>query len=286
MWVSWVKKNLIGDNIFWEIQPRRSDSWIWKNLCNLRYLARPMLVCEVGNGRTASFWHDNWTSLGPLIDLTGPRGPGATGLHVDAVVAEALREGVWWLSRSRSRNRIITLIRDSLPDAAAISLSEVEDTYLWKPGNSAASSYFSTSETWEALHPQGEPVFWHRKVWFQGRIPKHAFITWVLARNRLGTRDRLRAWGLQVPANCILCNSTEETRQHMFFDCAYSSEVWTFFCSRLRVLPPVLFEDGLRWLRNPGPDEFVKLIVKLVYQAAVYHIWKERNNRIHNHSFR
>lgn len=217
--VSWVRRNLIGDRIFWEIQPTRTDSWIWKNLCNLRHLARPMLVCEVGSGITARFWHDNWTSLGPLIELTGPRGPGTTGLHEDAVVAEALRDGEWWLSRSRSRNRLISMVRESLPDAAGIVASEVDDTYLWKPGNSVASSSFSAADTWEALHPAGEPVFWHRQVWFQGRIPKHAFITWVLARNRLGTRDRLRAWGLQVPATCVLCNTTDETRQHLFFAC-------------------------------------------------------------------
>lgn len=30
----------------------------------------------------------------------------------------------------------------------------------------------------------------------------------------------------------------------------------------------------------------MKLIIKLVYQAALYGIWKERNNRIHNEIFR
>ena len=241
-----------------------------------------MIICEVGNGNSARFWHNNWTSHGPLIDLTGPRGPGVTGLHVDAVVAEALRDGNWWLSRSRSRNRLITMIRDSLPDANPICSSEVDDIYMWKPGNRVASISFSTADTWEALHPQGEPVFRHRQVLFQGRIPKHAFITWVIARNRLGTRDRMKSWGLQVPPTCILCNKAAETRKHPFFDCSYSSEVWVFFCSRLSINPPVLFEDGLRWLRNPSPEEFVKLIVKLVYQAALYSIWKERNARIHN----
>lgn len=191
LWVSWVRRHLIGDQNFWEIQPQRSNSWIWKSLCNLRYMARPMIICEVGNGNTARFWHDNQTSHGPLIAPTGPRGPGVTGLHVEAVVAEAFREGDWWLSRSRSRNRLITMIRESLPDATPILASEVDDAYLWKPGNRAASSSFSTTHTWEALHPQGKPVFWHRQVWFQGRIPKHAFITWVIARNRLGTRDRM-----------------------------------------------------------------------------------------------
>lgn len=81
LWVSWVRRNLIGERKFWELQPQRSDSWIWKSLYNLRHLAHPMIVCEVQSGITASFWHDNWTSAGPLIDLTGPRGPGVTGLH-------------------------------------------------------------------------------------------------------------------------------------------------------------------------------------------------------------
>ncbi|XP_048623049.1 uncharacterized protein LOC125592298 [Brassica napus] len=244
-----------------------------------------MIICEIGNGASASFWNDNWTSLGPLIDITGPRGPEVTGLHGDAVVAEALREDNWWVNRSRSRNMLISLVRDCLPEAGPIISSEADDSYLWKPGKRAASCSFSTMDTWAALHPQGESVFWHRQVWLHGRIPKHAFITWVTARNRLGTRDRLRSWELQVPSNCILCNLADETRQHLFFECSYNAEVWNFFCSRLNIHPPVLFEDGLRWLRNPSPDEFVKLITKLIYQAAICRIWKERNNRIHNQRF-
>lgn len=39
-------------------------------------------------------------------------------------------------------------------------------------------------------------------------------------------------------------------------------------------------------MKNPATDEFVKLIVKLVYQAAVYSIWKERNARIHSQACR
>ncbi|RID71993.1 hypothetical protein BRARA_C03903 [Brassica rapa] len=96
----------------------------------------------------------------------------------------------------------------------------------------------------------------------------------------------MRNWGLQVPANCILCNVAEERRQHLFFECSFRSEVWAFFFSRLSLNPPALFEDKLRWLRNPTSDEFVRLITKLVFQASLYYIWKERNSRIHNQSFR
>lgn len=170
----------------------------------------------MGSGITARFWHDNWTKHGPLIDITGPSGPQVTGLPIDAIVADAIQDGEWWLSRFRSRSRVLELLRGILPEAEPISSSELDDTYLWKPGNKPASSVFSTADTWSALHPQGESVLWHRQVWFHGRIPKHAFITWVNARNRLSTRDRLRRWGMQVPAECILCNVEDETRQHLF----------------------------------------------------------------------
>ena len=72
-----------------------------------------------------------------------------------------------------------------------------------------------------------------------------------------------------------------EDRQHMFFDFNYSKQVWSFFTNRLRLVPPVLFEDGLRWLKNPSREKNVKLIVRLLHQACIYLIWKERNSSIH-----
>lgn len=69
----------------------------------MRRIARPFVVCEIGSGITTSFWNDNWTDLGPLIHLNGERGPAVSGLHKDVTVAEAIVNGEWWLSASRSR---------------------------------------------------------------------------------------------------------------------------------------------------------------------------------------
>ena len=97
----------------------------------------------------------------------------------------------------------------------------------------------------------------------------------------MSTRDRLQRWGMNVPPECLLCTGSEESRQHLFFDCAYSSEVWSFFCSRLHLSPPTLFEECLRWLKDPTPDDNVLLIVRLIFQAVIYVVWKERNSRLH-----
>ncbi|CAL9222945.1 unnamed protein product [Arabidopsis halleri] len=74
-------------------------------------VGKTIIICEIGSGITCSFLKDNWTSLGPLIDLTGVSGPRIIGLPVTAVVADALRDGEWWLTTSRSRNDVIQLTR-------------------------------------------------------------------------------------------------------------------------------------------------------------------------------
>lgn len=281
LWVSWVRRNLMGTENFWVLDASRSGSWIWRALCKLRPLARPMIHCEVGSGITASFWHDNWTSFGPLIDIVGERGPQITGLSIDAVVADALSSDGWWLERSRSRSRTISILKECLPDAQAIINSEADDTYVWYPGVTRGSGCFSTSETWRALHPLPPEVFWHKAVWFTGRIPKHAFIAWVAARDRMVTRDKLIGWGLNVPHSCVLCQVHDESRQHLFFDCAYSNTIWSFFLAKMRVRAPNGFNDVLRWLLAPSRNKNETLILRLIHQAVIYLTWKERNTRIH-----
>ncbi|KAG2295344.1 hypothetical protein Bca52824_042013 [Brassica carinata] len=233
-------------------KPKFCRSWIWKSLCKLRLLARPFVVCEVGSGLTASFWHENWTSLGPLLHLTGEQGPRVSGLSVDAVVRDALVNNNWWVHSFRSRNPIISLLKNCLPDPQAIVSSEEDDQFLWQIG----------------------------------RIPKHAFLSWLIALNRLSTKDRMRNWGLSVSPTCVLCGAADESRQHIFSDFVYGREVWAFFFSAVHLSPPPLVMDVIRWIKAPTQDSNINLILKLAYQASLYMIWKERNSRIHTQTSR
>ncbi|XP_048594886.1 uncharacterized protein LOC125577420 [Brassica napus] len=160
---------------------------------------------------TARFWLDNWTGRGPIINLTGERGLMVAGLPILASVADAISGEGWWLDRSRSRSPVIREIKRCLPDPNLILNAVEYDVYVWKPNGDLSNGTFSTSETWSVLHPPGPLVLWHKTVWFSGRVSKHAFLTWVAARDRLGTRDRLLSWGLHVLAVCVLCNGGMKT---------------------------------------------------------------------------
>ncbi|XP_024004030.1 uncharacterized protein LOC112081502 [Eutrema salsugineum] len=281
LWVSWIRLNRFHSATFWDLQDSTSGSWIWKRLYKLRHLARPFLFCEIGSGITTNFWHDDWTSLGPLLHLTGDAGPRCSGLPIDASVADAIADGDWWLARSRSRHPIISLLRCCLPPASPIVSSEVDDCFKWKIGPTGTPKDFSSSQTWKALHPHSVYVPWNKAVWFKGRIPKHAFLCWIAARHRMLTRDRLRSWGMDVPSTCLLCNANDESLQHLFFSCPFSSEIWSTFYSAAMLNPPSDFDQCLLWLLNPTSDANVSLILRLAFQASLYGIWRERNARFH-----
>lgn len=184
LWVSWVRRNLIGEGNFWTLDAKPNDSWVWKSICKMRSMARPFIVCEVGSGISASFWMDNWTSLEPLLDLTAGQGPATTGLPLNAVVADAIIEGAWWIERSRSRNPVISLIKQCLLDPIPISQGNNDDQYLWKVGDAVPTNRFPSAASWNFLQPQIQHVYWYKQVWFSDSIPKHTFITWVIIRDR------------------------------------------------------------------------------------------------------
>ncbi|XP_018474020.1 uncharacterized protein LOC108845283 [Raphanus sativus] len=93
-----------------------------------------------------------------------------------------------------------------------------------------------SSATWKTLRPRAVIKEWVDVVWFKGGILKHQFTMWIANYDRLPTRSRLAAWGLQISHLCPFCSNHEETRDHMLLSCEYNIEVWKEILHRCR--PP------------------------------------------------
>lgn len=100
--------------------------------------AKPRILCHVNSGSIASFWFDNWTGLGSLIDVIGELGPQVSGISIDSSVAEAVVAGAW--SSTRSRNPTLLRLRQALPSTVSNINFLDPDYYLWR--NSVAFSFF------------------------------------------------------------------------------------------------------------------------------------------------
>ncbi|KAL9858138.1 putative RNA-directed DNA polymerase [Arabidopsis thaliana] len=216
LWVKWIQSSLLKKVSFWAVRENTSlGSWMWRKILKFRDIARTLCKVEINNGARTSFWYDDWSDLGRLIESAGDRGAIDLGINKHATVVEA------WGNRRRRRHRANFLNRvEERLVLSWNSRNQAEDCALWKGKENRFRSIFSTKDTWNHIRTVSNKVAWYKGVWFAQAIPKHAFCMWLAVHNRLSTGDRMTLWNMGVDATCILCNNALESRdhlQHLFF---------------------------------------------------------------------
>ena len=145
------------------------------------------------------------------------------------------------------------------------------------PGNR-----YKASVVWEVLRPKKEKYAWHRLIWGSYVTPKHAFIAWMTVLNRLPTKDRMSRWGIVLESCCSLCKLMEETRDHLFFECPFSKEIWQqvlYLCGLRRSVLDWHYE--FQWaVKKLKGNSLISMVLKVGWNAFIYQIWRERNSRI------
>nr|ABD96942.1 hypothetical protein [Tarenaya spinosa] len=102
LWVAWLKENVFKKRGFWGALRSQRQSCHLRKLLGYKDHAREFLSCVLGNGKTTTFWHDDWTGMGPLIERIGAAGPRALRIPLYAAVAKAVRGSNWNFPGARS----------------------------------------------------------------------------------------------------------------------------------------------------------------------------------------
>lgn len=126
---------------------------------------------------------------------------------------------------------------------------------------------------------------WHKLVWHSKTIPRHAVILWLAIRDGLYTQHKLYAFGIIREIKCTLCRQSCEDRDHLFFSCPFSEQIWRYLCNKCN-LPwhPRSWQQNIDWMCQSFKGKSLRsFIFKVMFAAAVYFIWRERNARIHHH---
>ncbi|XP_018461647.1 uncharacterized protein LOC108832687 [Raphanus sativus] len=278
LWVSWVQHYLLWDSSFWDAKEDGKGSWIWRKLLKLRDIAFPYMKAVVNSGADVFFWFDNWLDQGKLIDITGAAGTILFGVPRNARISDIMTEGRWNIRGCHNRSWP-TLHRQILDTPVPCPEAGL-DVRLWRHSDSQYKATFSASETWQQRRLKRETVPWSKVVWFSQGIPRYCFITWLTVKNRLSTGDRMRSWGVQQ--HCPLCGEPDESRDHLFFACPFSYTVWDNVAGRL--LGQRMNPDWSTTLCALHSSRFAPMdwvLVRLVFQMTIYHVWKERNGRRH-----
>ncbi|KAL3500392.1 hypothetical protein ACH5RR_039485 [Cinchona calisaya] len=77
---------------------------------------------------------------------------------------------------------------------------------------------FTVSSAVQAVRGASTTVEWLKIVWHKRHVLRVAFVMWLLCKRRFMTKERMKAWEIQVDIICILCRQQEESMEHLFFE--------------------------------------------------------------------
>lgn len=243
-------------------------SWCLKKILQCQATALSLFDYCPGQQSQFFFWQDPWLQHKPLVHHF-PQGIVSTAEStVMKLAATYMLDREW---RLPPHNHIWLMEMRSMVLAIPIAREDSITCFGQKtPG---------ISTIWNNIRERGTPPPWHKVLWHPLHLKKCTFFLWLAFKNRLLTRDRMISFGMNVPYNCVLCNSGMETIQHFFTACPYALRV--FHNQQL-----LLSLDWSAYMQGNivvGVVSKIKEYLAYLYLAVAGHtIWKERNNRIHN----
>lgn len=195
-----------------------------------------------------------------------------SGLAAESKLCSVISNGSWNWPPARSEDlvEIQALLFDIQPSAT-------EDIVCW---TLSASGHYHAGATWDWLREKSAVVLWHKLILFKYYSPRQSFIAWLAILNRLPTKDRMQSWFPSVYLSCVLC-CQGESRDHLFFECTYSSLVWEDICNRVWCRIPSRWIDFIHWgQQRLGRSRIWMIKIKLMWCYCVYYLWRERNLRL------
>lgn len=230
---------------------------------------------KIGNGITTSFWWDPWLNDGPVALREDLPRVMQSGLGEVVSVAEAWNwsGGVW------PNLEIFNKVRG----IGSPLNNNSYDKLVWRD----VKDYpFSTNRAWKSIREKNGNVKWYNLVWKAPIIPRCSFTSWVVARDRLPTKGRMKNQGIVDDAMCIFCEREEENIDHLFFKCEYSNLVWK-----------LIIKDDFGWMNFHTYKEWQEWAsktwkgkehrrIRLLFNTTLDVLWKERNYRIHERKCR
>ena len=157
-----------------------------------------------------------------------------------------------------------------------------QDFISW---DSVNLSKLKTFTVWSSIRAVGPAVGWDQAVWHRLRVPRFAFMSWLLCLGRLSTKVRLANFGLDVNTACLFCVGGSENAEHLFLRCPYSSYVLERLLNKMQIIidwPTINCWKDLLNRVEATASSGIRHLALLGLSVFSYHLWRERNLRDHN----
>lgn len=237
-------------------------------MLNHRREARQHLSFTIASNCEWLLWHDPWLLPIPLIQHLGSHMVSMVNSSDLAKVSSIISNNSWDLGSS---NHVLVIELRNLLSSCLISRTS---SAKW---DGCITSKMAV--VWQSIRRTATPPPWCVAIWHPLSVKNCSIYLWLALRNRLLTKDRMIAFGMNVDANCALCRCHAESAEHLFFACPY-----TYLLRR--GCPLATSFSWNDWKNGNFFHEHhsaLKQNLGYLYIAImVYMVWKERNARIHH----
>jgi hypothetical protein len=266
----WYLQRLIPD------RPTASDTPFWKIMIKHITTVQETTKCTVNSGTSVSFWNDHWTELGKLKDV----------FHVLYTFA---RESTCTVASQNNANGWNIELHDRLSHTAQEQLLTLQ-AYLYdkhptlntNPDSRALVTTGKTPTTrdYRLLCDRGVRWLPHDWVWIKAVPLSQKFFLWLAYHGRLNTKDNMTKKQWCHDAGCDLCPAVESI-DHITMHCRHSYwiwERWNLNGAALRANTIAEFVQQTKSSKNGKAAQ----AWPVCFAAAMYSLWKMRNDRIFN----
>lgn len=175
----------------------RVGSFFWVQLISVKHYFDWATSWVVGNGRTVSYWYDNW-GIGCLAQ-TGTR-------QINASMSV----------RQAAQNPALMHDQDLL-------FNEESDELQWNWGPT-----YSAKAVYVLLMGGGRIAWPFKQIWKYHIPPTVRIFIHLLLLGKILTRDVMQRRNFNCPLHCELCNGiAQESAIHLFFECNYAIQTWS-----------------------------------------------------------
>uniref|UniRef100_A0A803QJ80 Reverse transcriptase domain-containing protein n=1 Tax=Cannabis sativa TaxID=3483 RepID=A0A803QJ80_CANSA len=251
-----------------------NPSFVWRSILEAQNLLKTGCCWSIGSGSLVKVVSQPW-----LPDRANPyitsRHPGLADATVDQLMVPG--EQVWdkEILEDMFEPRDINLIL-SIP----LSDRSFPDRWYWAPEStgrySVKSAYTLQLELAGLNLEDSNSGFW-RKLWNLKIPPKCKNLLWRALVNCLPTNTMLATKRVHIDTTCPLCRNAPETVVHVFVDCAFAKNCWSFL-NEGHI--PGANGDFLKWMIDIF-DNFSNRVIRIV-SIICWQIWKVRNELVWN----
>ncbi|XP_071708448.1 uncharacterized protein [Rutidosis leptorrhynchoides] len=236
--------------------------------------------------------------VGDIITTTGRFGRKSSKLSMvrdglippDAlrlVVGNGSRVRFWldhWIGNATLASRYSKLFHLESNKEVKVADRLVDNVWKWEWNRDVIGSRNDTSLEIlidKVVLPSIEPS----TIWFKSLPRKLNIFLWRLRLDRLPHRINLAIKGISLPSVvCPRCNQSGEDAEHIFFECASSSDLWRLLRLWLSCNMPIFgsWNDFYSWFNGWSSNADSKLKVMVSVVTLLWIIWWYRNCVVFN----